>query len=341
MFKSSAFFNNNIKPTVEAIVSTGHHTKSLTFGSDTFYYIDNILRISLGNNNACVMYRDGSVDIGGLNTSFPYLGSVMYSIRDTFTPSTYATGNTQYKQMLLMENGDLILIDCFNKLNTTLLTKVDEFLTKNQAHRCDAIVALKTGELYHVWIGPSPVGPSADPDGNGTDSGVVLIPGILRKDVLFCSLGDAPGMATVCFKKDKRNLYNFIKGAGLNFKITGVQTTPIAKMALPAGEYYVDGMAQEFNGLFLTNKRVISKDSGITYGATVMTDHWTFDQSSTTGLFAKKIATPTSYSMIIEDIFGKFWLCDNPSNVNQQKPVRYTFFDNLKTHLDPIRKAMR
>jgi hypothetical protein len=340
MFKSSAFFNNNILPAVQNIIASSRTIKSFTLSGQTFNYLDNVLRVSLGNHNVCVMYRDGTIDIGKKTYNFPYLASIMYDIRDTFTPSSYSTGGAQYQQMLLLDNGDLVAINTYTQKNTTLLTDVKQFLTKNQAHRSDAIVGMKNGDMYHVWVGPTPTGSN---DGNGTATGVQKINGLNHNDLLFCTIGDPPAAATFCKKSDPQNIYRFIKGYSTNFKITGFNTTPIASMALTdPTEYYVDGMSQEFNSLFLTNKKFIHKSTGdgggnYSYTANDWGYGWTRGfTSESPAIFAKKIATPTAYSMIIEDSFGKYWLCQN-NNYVLSKPIRYVFFDTLKTYLEPIR----
>jgi len=340
MFKSSAFFNNNILTDVQNMIASTRTIKSFTLGTETYNYLDNVLRVSLGNNNECVMYRDGTVDINKKTYNFPYLKSVMYDIRDTFTPSSYAGGGSQYQQMLLLENGDLVEINTYTQTNSILLTDVKQFITKNQAHRTDAIIGMNNGDMYHVWVGPTPTGSS----GNGTATGVLKINGLNHNDLLFCTIGDPPAGATFCKKSDPQNLYRFIKGSGTSFKITGFNTTPIASMALTDPiEYYVDGMSQEFNSLFLTNKKLIHKHTGSWYTAVDWgAGGWTRSyDGETPKLYAKRIATPTAYSMIVEDMYGKFWLCNNggatssPGGFN--KPISYDFFDTLKTYLEPIR----
>lgn len=340
MFKSSAFFNNNILSDVRGVIAPSRTIKSFNLGGETYNYLDNVLRVSLGNSNTCVMYRDGTVDISKKTYNFPYLSTIMYDIRDTFTPSSYAGGGGQYQQMLLLDNGDLVVVNTYTQTNSVLLSDVKEFLTKNQAHRSDAIVGMKNGDMYHVWVGPTPVGSN---DGNGTATGVHKINGLNHNDLLFCTIGDPPAAATFCKKSDPKNIYRFIKGYGTNFKITGFNTTPIASMELTdPTEYYVDGMSQEFNSLFLTNKKFIHKSTGNGSGGYSYTANdwgygWTRSfEGETPKIFAKKIATPTAYSMIVEDAFGKFWLCNNSSYV-LAKPVSYTFFDTLKTYLEPIR----
>jgi hypothetical protein len=342
MFKSSAFFNDNILASVKGVINPTKAIKTLTIAGKNYNYIDNTLRVSLGNNNNCVIYRDGTIDINKSTSLFPFVRDNCFNVRDTFTPSSYATDGTQFQQMLLMDNGDLILIDCLKKTNKTLLTGVDQFITKNQAHRCDAIIAMKNDDVYHVWIGPTPVGVA----GNGTASGVVKVNGIKASSILFASIGDNPAHAVFCLKSDKRNLYRFVKGVNTDFTIKGVDTTPITNMKLTdPEEYYVDGMAQEFNGLYLTNKKLMHRHTGCSYTSNDFSVGWDRPFTDTPTIYARKISTPTAYSMIVEDIFGKFWLCDNGSAIAAcggfGKPDSYVYFDNLKTYLEPIRAAMK
>jgi hypothetical protein len=118
-------------------------------------------------------------------------------------------------------------------------------------------------------------------------------------------------------------------------------------MRLTGDEYYVDGMSQEFSTLYLTNKRIIHRNSVASYVRSTWNYGWERDlfPAASTGLPsipAKKIVTPTAYTMIIEDTFGKYWLCVNDSsNYVLNKPVSYTFFDQLKSYLLPIREATK
>lgn len=360
MFKGSAFFTPTIANSVAGVVKDDTRIKTLILPgtNTTVKYMDNVLRIVLGNNNLCVMYRDGKVDIANQTYNYPYLNTIMYDIKDTFCPSSYASAPTGFQQMLLLKNGNLVYINTHSRTNGVVaLTGVQKFLAKNQAHRSDAIVGCENGDIYHVWVGPTPLG-APNYDGNGTASGVIKIDGIKHTDLVFCTIGDTPANCTFCLKSDPQNLYRFVKGYGTNFKITGIQTSPITaasgleNMKLTGDEYYVDGMAQEFNSLFLTNKRMIHRSTTLAYNN--YTGSYTYSvwklgweknlypTSPTTSdpvIKAKKIVTPTAYSMIIEDTDGKYWLCDDNGGFYLNKPVSYTFFDQLKNYLIPIREA--
>lgn len=355
MFKGSAFFTPEIANSVAAVVKDDSRIKTFVIPgtNTTVKYMDNVLRIVLGNNNRCIIYRDSKVDIKGNTYDYPYLNTIIYDIKDTFCPSSYATHPTGFQQMLLLKNGNLIYINTYSRTNGVVaLTGVQKFLTKNQAHRSDAIVGCENGDVYHVWVGPTP-----NNSGNQTASGVIKINGIKHTDLVFCTIGDAPANAIFCLKSDPQNLYRFDKGYGSNFKITGLETTPLTgsgleNMRLIGDEYYIDGMAQEFNSLFLTNKRMIHRstakplDNDYSYTSSTWRYGWEknlYPTNSTTEdpiIKAKKILTPTAYSMIVEDVDGKYWLCDILSTTKfvLLKPISYTFFDQLKEYLTPIRE---
>jgi hypothetical protein len=346
MFKSSCFFNNNIKGAVVGVMADPSQIKTVVFGNETFNYRNNILRIVLGNKNQCIMYRDGSFDISKEHYTFPEFGNIIPQIRDNFCPSTYATENhVRYQQMFLLENGDLVNVNLWTKQITPLLTGVQKFLNKNQAHRCDAIVGLKNGDMYQVWCGPSPH--HSGNDGNKTPTGVQKIPDIKHTDIKFCTIGDPPGICTICFKSEPNKLYRFIKGYGVNFKITGVQSTPA--ITLNSDEYFIDGMANEYDLLLITNKKLYHKYAGKSFTNTSWIDQWVRDlypaspTISNPIIKAKKIVTPTAYTMIIEDVDGKYWFCSNPYSDDKgyalRLPISYTFFDTLKVNLEPIRES--
>lgn len=337
MFKSSAFFNNDILSTVKSVMADDTKIKNVVFQSQTFNYRDSVLRIVLGNNNQCIIYRDGSIDIGGKNTQFPALANIIPQIRDTFCPSSYAGGGNQYQQIFLLENGDLILVNVYTKTITTLLTGVQKFINKNQAHKCDTLVGLKNGDVYQVWCGPTPT----KQYGNGTASGINKINNINHNDIKFCTIGDPPASSSICFKNETNKLYKFIRGNGTDFKISGIENSPI--ITLNSDEYFVDGMSAEFNMLLITNKKMYCKYAVI--NGSTWTNAWEKDLYPINPTIndpiikAKKIVTPTSYSMIVEDSDGKYWLCAGTSWQILNKPVAYTFFDTLKVNLEPIRES--
>jgi hypothetical protein len=340
MYKSSAFFTPDIAKSVKSIIKDDTRMKEFLIPGTTtkVVYMDNILRVVLGNNNKCVMYRDGNIDISNKTYEYPYLKNIMYDIKDTFCPSSYATSGNQYKQMLLLKNGNLIYINTYTRTNEVVaLTGVQKFLTKNQGHKCDAIVGCTNGDIYHVWVGPTPTGD----DGNGTNSGILKIDGIKHTELLFCTLGDDPENCLFCKKSEPQKIYRFVKngnGSGTNFKILGLGTSPV--ITLTGDEYFLHGMAHEENVLLITNKRAIARHNRWT------SNGWDYDLYPTVPTLinpkieAKKIVTPTAYSMIIEDRYGKYWLCDQGGGDSQylSKPVSYTFFDRLKDYLIPIRE---
>jgi hypothetical protein len=372
MYKGSAFFPNDVKNTLTGIIKYGK-IETITVNGVTINYLKDVLRIATGNQNLCILYRNGSTDIAGANYNYPYLGSIMYTIKDTFCPSNYSAN---YRQILLLNTGELVEINCktggTNK--KVLLTGVQKILAKNQAHQTDILVGLTNGDVYQVWI-PSP----AASGGNGqSDSGVEKIDGLNHNDVLFFALGDPPASCFFCKKDDRQRLYKLIKpGNSASFKITGIDTfpldltnpsittnstyRPLHNMTLTGDEYYVDGMSQEFNTLLLTNKRIIHRTCTRTGGENLQAQDaiwrygWEKDMfpaiptAADPIIAAKKIITPTAYTMIIEDVYGKYWICRmggaSTTSLNytryyyMEKPIPYTFFDTLKSYLIPIREA--
>ena len=334
MFKGSAFFTPDIANKVEAVIKDKTRIKTFVIPgtTTTVKYMNNVLRFVLGNDNQCVMYRDGTVDIAGANYNYPYLKTIMYNIKDTFCPSTYATDPERYQQMLLLVNGDLVYINTKTRSTEVVeLTGVQKFLTKNQAHKCDAIVGCTNGDVYHVWVGPVLSGN----DGNDTISGSLKILNLKHTDLLFCTLGDDPENCVFCKKTEPQKLYRFIKngsGSGTDFKIVGLDTTSI--ITLTGDEYFIDGMAHKESLLLITNKNIIARNNRWTGSG-----NWERPLSDNPTIYPKKIVTPTAYSMIIEDVYGKYWLCNEASEQTLEKPVSYTFFDQLKTYLLPIRES--
>ena len=133
MFKGSAFFTPSIASSVADVVQDDTRIKSFVIPgtSTSVRYMDNVLRVVLGNTNRCIMYRDGKVDRANVNYDYPYMRTIMYDIKDTFCPSSYAGDPVGFQQMLLLNNGNLIYVNTSTRTNAvTALTGVQKFLTK-------------------------------------------------------------------------------------------------------------------------------------------------------------------------------------------------------------------
>ena len=334
--RGSAFFSKEendayIVPT--ASPTNAARIKSFLLGSNTYYCLDNVLKISSGNYNKTIMYKDGNVDYlshsSGKGTSYVrWIKDNLYNIADIFCPSNYGDTLTQ---LFLLNNGDLYAVDVENDTQEKILSNVDRVLSKNPSHNRDIIVSQFDGTMYQAW---------AKGGGEHADSrnGVSLINGVNAYDILFCYIGDPPWAKGVCYKSDRKKIYKFNLAGG--HTINGVSTTPFMELTDP-DEDFIHGVGHEFNAVLLTNKKIHLYHHD--YGGNVnswhdsnYTDYSTFN--FTNGL---KFVTPTSYSVIIEAIDGYYWMDElsGPSRhtISLQAPVKYDFYTALRAYLYPLR----
>jgi hypothetical protein len=341
MDSATAYFHDSMDSTIRGICSDDSKIKKINIGADTYNYIDNVIRIVMGNNNQCILYRDGTVDVGGTNYPYPWLKDNWTRIRDTFTPSIYGDRGEQY---LLMDNGDLVLIDVYNRTDGIVkLSGVQKILTKNQAHWTDMIVGMLDGSIYQAWIR------SDGKNANNTPTGVLKINGLNVDDIQFCTCGDNPITKVFCYKNDLKKIYRFtISDSDPNrLKISGVGAEIKQLTLTDPNEYYISGMSQEFNLILLTNKRLIychTSPSRRTYYYNIT------DPADLTYIFhnlvgGSKIVTPTAYTNIIKMNDESYYITpqvdggDEDYCVRLLPPEPYTYFNTLKNYLTPIRMA--
>ncbi len=331
---SSAYFNDAILSEVKTQIKDDTKIKKIEIGGENYNYLDNVLRVVLGNNNKCIMFRDGTVDISGKSYVYPYLKDNWNKVIDTFTPSVYGT---EGEQLFLMRDGRVIIINTVTRVEGKILLSDAEYLmTKNQAHRCDCILAMRDGSMRQAWM-KSSYKDGVDGGTNETATGSLLIPNIKHEDVQFCAVGDNPATKVVCFKNDLKNIYQFkLNGA---FKITGVGSKISQLTLTDPDEYYKSGMSQEFNLVLLTNKRLIVGNCG-GYLSTSLGSIKTYPLVG-----GDKVVTPTAYTNIIKMLDGSYYITpqasgdDTSSCKSVKAPEPYTYFNKLKEYLTPLRKA--
>lgn len=338
MDSATAYFHDSMESTIKGMCSDDSKIKQINIGAETYNYIDNVIRVVMGNNNKCIIYRDGTVDVSGKNYEYPWLKDNWTRIRDTFTPSVYGDTKDQY---LLLDNGDLVIINTASLDDaTTKLTGIEKILTKNQAHRCDMIVAGLDGKMYQCWAKAA-----SEHNGNPAATGVRLINGISNNDIQFCTCGDNPITKVFCYKNDLKKIYRFKMNGVYYIDGPGDEITQL-RLTDP-NEYYISGMSQEFNLILLTNKRLI-------YCFTSSNpDNGTYEQTNPAKLTyvfndlvgGNKVVTPTAYTNIIKMNDGSYYITPQASGGDLspcwtlKAPEPYYYFNTLKDYLTPLRLA--
>lgn len=295
----------------------------VVLGGVQYYGLTGVLRACQAANNQSVLCRDGNVYFlgsGGPKMSTWLLNN--YTImQDIFMPSTHGAvcGPTQ---VVLLTTGDLYFFDLqavaanSAHIPPIILPNVDRFVCINQAHNADCIVVTKSKLVYHVAVNstagsPSPYGVQQITNIGNTD------------DIEFMQIGDGADSCYVCYKTNPSAVYpincQFANRVGHDKFgwFTSKNNTPF--MTLGAGEYFVDGCSNEFDNVFLTNKRVLcyrnndnccanlpltpaNQDCGIPFTA----------HNLPPGKTAKRLTTSCSYSMTVELSDGYYLLSRRP-----------------------------
>lgn len=309
---------------ISDIISNQNLIKTLTLGSYTYYYVENILKIASGNANKVMIYQDGSIDIGGKRTKFPWIADNLYNFADIFCPSNYAA---YYTQFFLMKTGELYEVNCNTKTKTLLLSDVNNILCRNPSHACDILVAKNNGEVWHAWLKNS-----GGNRNSGQASGVCQVVGLNVQDIYFSTIADNPWGAFICYSSDKRKLYRLTTDSV--GRHTSVDPTPYITLTDP-DEHYLHGQGNEFHTVVITNKKLYDyHDRG--WNADYYDVH-TYDF-----LNGVQISTPTAYSMMIEATDGYYFMDQTGAeqqNVTEREkyglnaPIKYDFYNTLVTYL--------
>jgi len=330
MDSATAYFHESMEANIKSVCSDDTKIKKINVGSETYTYIDNIIRII---NRKCILYRDGTVDISGVNYLYPWLRDNWTKIRDTYTPKNASGG----QQFLLMDNGELVNIDVSTRTDGIVkLTGIQRILTKNQAHRADMIVGAFDGSVYQVWLNSS---------SNSTSTGFIKINGLNLDDIQFCTCGDNPITKVVCYKNNLKRIYRF--NLSNVFKISGVGEEIEELRLTDPNEYYISGMAQEFNLILLTNKRLIYCHTTTTKGKNnyTITDPKLLTYVRHNLIGGNRIVTPTAYTNIVKMNDESYYITPEVDGgdlgycVLLKPPEPYTYFNTLKNYLTPIRMA--
>jgi hypothetical protein len=306
--------------TIRDIMSQAEYDKhryTVTFNGTQFYGLSGGLRVSQAANNNTVMLRNGTVYYVGGTPNGPYKSnwvaqnaSIMY---DMFMPSTHGSGGPT--QVVLLTTGNLHFLDLRQvKANPShippvILPNIDRFACINQSHNSDLIVISKDKKVYHVGVlstsgSPNPYGYQEITNMGDTD------------DIAFMQIGDAADSCYVCYNSDLTKVYpiNCSVADRTGHDKWGWFTSKnntAKSITLDLEEYFVDGCSNEFDNVFLTNKRVLCYHNidtccGGTCGVTY-TEH-----ALPFGSKAVRMATSCSYSMAVELSDGYYLLSRRP-----------------------------
>lgn len=290
---------------------------SITFEGTQFYGLSGALRVAQASNNNSVMLRNGNVYYSGGTPNGPYRSNWVVqnanSMYDMFMPSTHNSGGPT--QVVLLSTGNLHFLDLRQvKANSSyvppiILSNIDRFACINQSHNSDLIVISNDKKVYHVGTfstagSPNPYGYQEITNMGDTD------------DIEFMQIGDAADSCYVCYGSDTTKVYPVNcsvadrTGHDKWGWFTSRSNTP-KSITLDLDEYFVDGCSNEFDNVFLTNKRVLCYHNIDTCCGGTCAVTYT-EHTLPFGSKAVRMATSCSYSMAVELSDGYYLLSRRP-----------------------------
>jgi hypothetical protein len=308
-------YSVGIQANMGGAVEYNKYKYTTTYDGTTYYGLSGAIRVSLAANNNSVILRNGLVYYSG---NGPYMSnwiknnaSIMW---DMFMPSTHGNGGPT--QVVLLTTGNLFFVDLRNFATNPnfvppiILPNIERFLAINQSHNSDLLVLSKDKKVYHVVThstggSPSPYAYQEITNIGDTD------------DIEFMSIGDGANSCYVCYSSDLKKVYPINcsnpnrDGHGSNsFGWFTSKNNTASNIFLDNDEYFVDACGNEFDVVFLTNKRVLCYSTidneydrcGITY--------WQHPLPS--GSKAVRMSTSCSYSMAVELSDGYYLLSRRP-----------------------------
>jgi hypothetical protein len=188
------------------------------------------------------------------------------------------------------------------------LNNVERFLCVNQAHNGDFLLTCKDNTCWHVILKGSTYDTEAKH--NGAKAYGKQIKNMEADKIMFAQFGDPTDTAFVVLLDDNRKIYRIDTDGGrsnVRFAwLTERITTPadnVVNKGLDADEYFVDGVSNEFQAAFLTNKSYIA-GNGVN-----MTKY-----ALPAGRKPSRMITATAYSMAAE-LDNGYYLANGANNI--------------------------
>ena len=302
-------------------LTTYNYTTSI--GGKQWYALKNAIRICAGNNNVSGIFRDGFAYVSKAQYYHSWIKNTHINWKDLFMPSSYGdAGAGEISQGVLLKTGQLYalllnaedfpakktwptsgppILQGLTTAGTTVdLDNIDRFLTINQSHNGDIMVAGMDDKVWHVGFARAAL--------TTRGGSARQIKNIQASKLQCLCIGDNTYSGICVFKADRTKIYRINAGYRdlSNFAWwTERDSTPICDGVnkpltiggytianfLQSGEYVVDVCANEFHLVILTNKNLHAFQGK---GGTV-NGHKGFTISS--GVSAVRMCTSTSYSM--------------------------------------------
>lgn len=335
-----------------------------TLNGTTYYGLSGLLRFCSGNKNKSAIFRDGYVYWNGGNENLhPWLRDNMNNLKDIFMPSTdNPTAAAHNVQIVLTKNGELRKLDLQDATEynnpplfrgttvsgaTKIFTDAYKIISVNQAHGNDCIVSCTDDTVWHVRVNNHYASyNSATPK----YTHAVQIDNLKASDILFACHGDPNESGYVVQKDDLTKLYKLERTA--SEALAGARADIVRRSALPltitpyvygsaagdttnllgAGEWFIDGTANEFQYAFLTNKRVHTFKAPSNSAQDARSPKCV-THNIPPGVSAVRFVASTAYAMVVELSDGLYLLSSNGlANINggSNGTEYYTAYENME-----------
>lgn len=307
-----------------------------------YYGLQNVLKFAPNNFNKMAMFTDGHIFTSGVKRFHQWLYDNRSNIKDVYAPSSTSPF---YLQCVLTRTGELRALDLdltieFNnppiikglQLNGVErdLNNVTRIIYMNPGHNSDMIVACANDTVYHVVLKSNNYSP-VDSTGTPVYGYGKQLANLKDSQVLFATLGDPEDSAFVVLRKSPTTLYRFDYAAGaqrndVTFRwLTGRKIAPESITPFNSGltnvnpllepnERFIDGVANKYHYIFLTNKYVHSFRAQNTGGTLPAVSPFYRKHLLPTGTFARHICSATAYSVVIMLSDGYYLLSNGGVN---------------------------
>ena len=215
-------------------------------GGYTYECLDNVLRVAGGQGT--IMFRNGKCYKSATEYFHPWLEANINGIRDVYTPSK--SGDMP----ILMFSGELLkwkltpiatptLLSGVNVNGITVpLNNIAYFIAICQGHAPDLIVAGADDAVWHINI---------------QKTLAKQLSGVVASSVSHIQIGDSSNKHFLVYRNNKTKVYQLVRNTvtGMFDSVPSLPMSP-QPFTLERGECIIDGVSQETQAVFLTNKYV-------------------------------------------------------------------------------------
>lgn len=286
---------------------------AVTYGSTGYVGVSGALFAIQSPKNNSVAFKNGVFYYTGGSPNGPYRNNWLAQnaniIQDIYTPPTTETAGGP-TQVILLTSGDLYYFNLVSAkaqshVPPIILPNVKRFACINQAKNSDLLVITNDKKLYHVAVANTTNSPTTYTSNQITNVGDT-------DDIKFVQIGDGADTGYICYNSDHAKIYP-INCASTRSPDRWEQFTSISNtnkdITLDIDEYFVDGCSNQYDYIFLTNKRLLLYvSSKAPNTCSVPADEYVIPY----GIIPKRITSSNAFSITIELSDGYYLLSRRP-----------------------------